>query len=162
MIIKKFELILVKVQPSPWRHAGQILREQRLHVLLILTYLMRFSLWRTWKARCALSLARLILLHQTQEWRIAGKRLDGGLCIFLKKGSHTRPDSYERRPCSFSSQRIGNEKLPEKPGAEGMCEKSQQTGLLLQRKLPHIRTPALFLIWICSLSMLAQYSRDSY
>lgn len=151
-MIKNPESTWVKVQPGLCRHVGQILREQKLHVHWLLTCLMRFSLWPTWKARCALSLARLILLHQTPEWRIAGKRRDGGLCIFLKKGgSHTRPDSYERRPCSFSSQRIGNEKLPEKPGAEGMWGRSQQTGLLLQRKHPHIRMSALFLIWICSL-----------
>lgn len=82
--------------------------------------------------------------------------------IFSEKGgSHTGPESYERRPCSFSSQRIGNEKLPEKPGEEGMRRRSQQTELLLQRKLPHIRAAALFLIWICSFCVLAQYSRDS-
>lgn len=151
------------------------LPEQELHVLGLLTCLMRFSLRSTWKSRCASSLARLILLHQNPEWRIAGKRRDRGLCIFFlqkrkekKGGSHTRPDSYERRPCSFPSQRIGNERLPEKPGAEGMLVRSQQTGLLLQRKHPHIRTSVLFLIWISSLShslslsVLAQYSRDSY
>lgn len=112
-------LTAVKVQPGPRRPMRQIRDEQRL-----LTCLMRFSLWETWKARCAMSLARLILLHQTPKWRLQ-ERAETEVCVFFffkkkKGGSHTRLDSSERPPCSCSSQRIGNEKLPEKPGAERM------------------------------------------
>lgn len=81
-------LTAVKVQPGPRRPMRQIRDEQRL-----LTCLMRFSLWETWKARCAMSLARLILLHQTPKWRLQ-ERAETEVCVFFfffskKKGGIT-------------------------------------------------------------------------
>lgn len=84
-MIKNPELTLAKAQPVKACRADITRTKPTVHVLWLFTCLMRFSLWQTWKARCAMNLARLILQHQTPKWRIAGKRLDGGLRIFFEK-----------------------------------------------------------------------------